>query len=66
MTWQTIETAPKDGSNILLCKRAEHGPPWHFYVGSYREKRREWAMFYTNQKLDPSHWRPLPEPPTPG
>ena len=60
--WQPIETAPKDGSEILaLWKRSQiqsngYGVVW-FEDGSWREFDYECLV------SDPTHWMPLPSPP---
>lgn len=77
--WQPFETAPKDGSHILLNTR--YGPivAWWAdidagdkrWVDDY-EPRFCWighsdgkndALFLRLDYLEPSHWMPLPEPP---
>lgn len=61
MKWQHIDTAPKDGSEVLLCSA------WHqiviawFKVGEWHYsfgRNATWPEDY------PTHWMPLPEPPT--
>jgi hypothetical protein len=60
--WQPIETAPKDGSEILaLWKRSQiqsngYGVVW-FEDGSWREFDYECLV------SDPTHWMPLPSVP---
>ena len=60
--WQPIETAPKDGSEILaLWKRSQiqsngYGVVW-FEDGSWREFDYECLV------SDPTHWMPLPAAP---
>ena len=68
MEWQPIESAPRDGRFILV-----HGPEgvdkarfrgWTFEPGWERECTAE----YDNEMAavtEPSHWMPLPTPPTP-
>jgi len=74
MTWQPIETAPKDGSWFLIWA---HGQPevgryspmmWTTYEpvenGLYRAVEKpvtEWSGF--NNFAAATHWMPLPEPP---
>lgn len=59
--WRPIETAPKDGSDILVF----HPESREQFVVFWQERR--W-YFSPNGALkdDPSHWMPLPEPPKTG
>ncbi len=75
MAWQTIDTAPKDGTPILAyapdgCTQWElHTPLWIIHycevVNERREKVWRWreagGECYTT--CDPTHWMPLPELP---
>lgn len=70
MDWQPIETAPKDGTAILICRNRPLGPcgmrvsyfdgdddadyPWHADDG---------ADGFNHHKDWPTHWMPLPAPP---
>lgn len=56
MTWQPIETAPKDGEYILIGMHFGH----RFYVQSSFWIASEWAGWDYRK---PTHWMPLPEPP---
>lgn len=52
MKWQPIETAPKDGTDLLL---------WEPSLGQSviaHSVNGEWPWFYK-----PTHWMPLPDPP---
>jgi hypothetical protein len=77
--WKPIETAPKDGRDILLSNNEErHYEDRWVVAGSYEKRRYKNSRggkltksgFY-NQFLDndddgpiyPTHWMPLPEPP---
>ena len=68
--WQPIDTAPKDGTDVLLylpkadppvrvgryvAKGVIRSDYWFFYTGAIRSSR-EWEIV-------PSHWMPLPEAP---
>jgi hypothetical protein len=76
--WQTIETAPKDGSNLDLWCRREH---CHGHVDYVRICNASWGDmvdFVGNiyqgwqgiqspyHTLIPTHWMPLPTPPKGG
>jgi hypothetical protein len=57
--WQPIETAPRDGTQILLIRA---NAPKTICSGHYQESRyqRTWGGCIIK---DPTHWRPLLEPP---
>jgi hypothetical protein len=60
MQWQPIETAPKggwilgfgDGPSTLLCA----------YLMEWDGEG--WAEIYSDALMAPTHWMPLPPPPT--
>jgi hypothetical protein len=63
--WRPIESAPKDGSWIVVGARL-NGELWHVssarYDGEYRKPWLNWDFddpFYDA----PTHWMPLPAPP---
>jgi hypothetical protein len=59
MTWQPIETAPRDGTMVLVYDPHEDGI-WQvttdFYANSKATRSYGWLG-------KPSHWMPLPPPP---
>jgi hypothetical protein len=69
LEWQTMETAPRDGTDILAC--------WDAPTDMYRARgvvRWEvfnlsgdgyWATRPGDWNKNPTHWQPLPEPPSP-
>jgi hypothetical protein len=64
MTWQPIETAPKDGTHILAWRNNNPPTVVHWFDDP------EAPGFYTsvneiapNYPFNPTHWMPLPEPP---
>jgi hypothetical protein len=70
MAWQPIETAPKDGSLVLLAERVAGIPLTT--PGRYHEDVRGWWEMnshptdYADQPINaPYAWMPLPSPPTP-
>lgn len=68
MIWQVIDTAPTDGTAILMW-------PYRYYsiwqgrgdmevvLGYFDEHREEWFNPETGVWFEPSHWMPLPNPP---
>ena len=66
--WQPIETAPKDGTKVLLVSNRGQ-----VYIGQYdddrwvRKPEPYWCiagMPKTHARAQrPTHWMPLPEPP---
>ena len=66
--WQPIETAPKDGTTILLyvgkfCDDYAvafwYGDYWHVGLKEYARYTDRYDFEFGN----PTHWMPLPEPP---
>lgn len=60
-TWQAIDSAPKDGRDILAyIDGFGMGQMVLFWEGGYwREKANCMGL-----KSEPTHWQPLPEPPS--
>lgn len=62
--WQPIDTAPRDGTFVLVCEKDN---------SAIYEARFMWDDWYPAMQSDsdeyapmkgyPSHWMPLPEPP---
>ena len=68
--WRPIETAPKDGTNVLLYGRwkgevSKNPEYWDIFKAAYSFD--EWVVcdsdIYGPIILDPTHWQPLPKPP---
>ena len=59
-TWYSIESAPKDGSKLLL-----YGKPWSDpVIGQYHTRDKYWmALNLMPYHYPPTHWTPLPELP---
>lgn len=65
MKWQPIETAPKDGAEILVCviydvDGEQHSARW---VDAFYGGRWIWFPKIISAPFEPTHWMPLPEPP---
>ena len=74
MEWQPIETAPKDGTEVLLFDTAFKKVVIGWYGVDYNNSNnneKEWlygegddyscGYYYT--PCDPTHWMPLPDAP---
>jgi hypothetical protein len=71
MDWQPIETAPKDGTEVLLVRNGSFRQ-----IGSWRKPCQQadgyrvndgepcWVGYSAEKRVpEPTHWMPLPEPP---
>lgn len=59
MQWQPIETAPRDGENVLLAD--ESGS---MIVGFWNNRTNAWDDGdYRSFMTWPTHWMPMPKPP---
>lgn len=59
--WQPIETAPKDGTAVLLFT-----PGKGRWIGSFEKRKPEWKLAGVSddpRPERPTHWHPLPPPP---
>lgn len=68
--WQPIETAPKDGTDIIvLLTHMERPRAW---TGRWHKGLKRWSIDHGMQRYQPAemayptHWMPLPQPPTEG
>ena len=71
--WQPIETAPKDGTRILVTggtfrreDEDEKRPAWTAIVWWDSDQRVWWGGYLAQDVgvwYEPTHWMPLPEPP---
>ena len=58
MMWRTIDTAPKDGTEILVWEG------WVIYHVWWLKRYRTWKTLSGGRSIDcPTHWMPVPEPP---
>lgn len=73
--WQPIETAPKDGTRILMAVRGfvpavaywqnDRGVFDYLDAECMPDERAWQAMLANSFEWEPTHWMPLPEPPKP-
>ena len=56
--WMPIETAPKDGTRVLLSIREDGLTIGYYCGGAWIYQESSWH--------NPTHWHPLPEPPEGG
>lgn len=64
--WMPIETAPKDGTRILIWNQAMHGTPTAevaYYSEPLPVDMKRWWKNRNKLFLDVTHWQPLPPPP---
>ena len=68
--WQTIETAPKDGINILMVIDGNiHIGRWEFDCHLktpkpyWKAQCENWCGKLWMRENQPTHWIPLPKPP---
>lgn len=63
--WQPIETAPKDGTPVLLYEPSEdptvHVAEWG--IGDWHLCDFDPGYDLVQRAVNPTHWMPLPEPP---
>lgn len=58
--WQPIDTAPKDGTEILTYAYT------NMRVALWDDYTRDWRCnVHSFVQINPSHWMPLPPPPEP-
>lgn len=67
--WRPIETAPTDGTNILIAE-ADRGSCGEAYY-DYNADRQRWYWANTGagdypdpREPFPTHWMPMPHPPS--
>ena len=65
--WRDIESAPKDGTKIVVGIYFDGGKypeeaRWDFWVDSWRKYASGYGEGF-GEPYRPTHWMPLPEPP---
>ena len=65
MTWQLIETAPKDGTEIPIFARWRDGSSIAAARWDKFANEPSWSAGYATSYLPEvvTHWMPLPDPP---
>lgn len=64
--WQPIETAPRDGSGVLIWNPSSYQGKGGVFVGLYfntRDHGMQWICHPGYIRAEPTHWMPLPAPP---
>lgn len=71
--WQPIETAPKDGTGIIVIDMSAEKPEpgyanwifdcWSAVDGEFEGAEGDEALFHAMVWVSPTHWTPLPQPP---
>ena len=65
--WRPIDTAPKDGTPIILYGRHTK-TRWPIVAVGYFDRRDEYGHFgswclLVDAFIEPTHWLPIPSPP---
>jgi len=63
MEWQSIETAPKDGTSILVAVYEENGTYWGEDIVAWNAAIGWDSAGYDWSDNQITHWMPLPTPP---
>lgn len=66
MEWQPIETAPKDGTYILVCATGNYHPItacWSSYHPNAEGSKCWRTTKVCGNKVGATYWMPLPPPP---
>lgn len=62
--WQPIETAPRDGTQILATPCfGTSNEPYQIWYDSTGKRWHGWRHSSIRITAEPTHWQPLPEPP---
>lgn len=64
MEWQPIDTAPNDGTHVLVYDGWPISAWWDDEERGYGGQC--WRSSSTHEWLTPTHWMPLPNPPALG
>lgn len=68
MSWQPIETAPKDGVTAVLVFQPHQAAPDEMHVAVWDRGENSWLVvgdYFVEHDDEPvTHWMPLPPAPT--
>lgn len=64
--WKPIESAPKDGTRILIAIPAFNEWPAMVGISHFYKKGRAAGYWWDFAGLTPTHWTPIPAPPKEG
>ena len=64
--WQGIESAPKNQhpGPLGICVALIEGTRWAFHHAWWDDQQEMWTDVCSDRFLYPTHWQPLPAPPT--
>lgn len=72
MTWMPIETAPKDGTHIMVWEPTFKSIEFSWWGNDYNVKDYlgwlcgdgdDWSTGFYHTPITPTHWMPMPNPP---
>lgn len=58
--WQSMKTAPRDGTRVLVYGGMKEGGA---YVDICQFYHGRWTIEWMDGHEEPTHWQPLPSPP---
>lgn len=61
--WHPIDTAPKDGTRIIVYRHRTYGNPKTVGEDYWFKGNNGWCWAKSNSGSQPTHWMPLPAPP---
>lgn len=65
MSWQPIETAPKDGTHVLVSDDGVVSEAWfdaEAHGGGWYLANRHWTDGPGPDQIFPTHWQSMPRP----
>ena len=62
--WLPIETAPKDGTFVLVYEPGWDHEQMDQEIARYNSSSGKWVWAHAGMSMNPTHWKSLPAPPT--